>query len=110
MTRSNRREVVGIVTSDKMEKTVVVSVERMVKHPLYKKIMRRRTKMMAHNENNEARLGDRVELAETRPLSRHKSWRVARILVKAPAPVDALDLGAAAEAAAPKKTKGGVSS
>ena len=110
MSRTRRREIVGVVTSDRMQKSVVVTVERIVKHPLYKKIMRRRTKVMAHNENDEARLGDRVELVETRPLSRNKSWRVARILVKAPAPVESIDLQAPVEESAPEKTKGEASS
>lgn len=110
MGRSHRREVVGVVTSDRMQKTVVVAVERLVKHPLYKKTVRRRTKVMAHNENNEARVGDRVELVETRPLSRRKSWRVARIVVKAPMPVATIDLQAAGETAETEKTKGEASS
>ncbi len=110
MSRTHRRKVVGVVTSDRMQKTVVVAVERIVKHPLYKKTMRRRTKAMAHNENDEARLGDRVELVETRPMSRNKTWRVARILVKAPAPVVPIELVAPAEGLASEKTKGGASS
>jgi small subunit ribosomal protein S17 len=110
MNRTHRREVVGIVTSDRMQKSVVVAVERLVKHPLYKKTLRRRTKVMAHNENDEARLGDRVELVETRPLSRNKSWRVTRILVKAPALVDTIGLVTPAEKPAGEKTKGGASS
>ena len=110
MTRPNRRHVVGVVTSDRMQKTVVVAVERLVKHPVYKKIVRRRTKLMAHNENDEARVGDKVELVETRPLSRHKSWRVARVLVKAPAPVASIDLLASPEATPGAKTKGEASS
>ena len=80
MTRSNRREVEGVVTSDKMDKSVVVRVERLVKHPLYKKYIRRRTKLMAHDESNVARIGDRVQLTETRPLSKNKSWRVVRVV------------------------------
>ena len=80
MTRGNRREVEGVVTSDKMDKSVVVRVERLVKHPLYKKYMRRWMKLMAHDENNVARTGDRVQLMETRPLSKNKSWRVVRVV------------------------------
>ncbi len=110
MTRSNRRTVTGVVTSDKMQKTVVVAVERLVKHPVYKKTVRRRTKLMAHNENNEAKIGDRVELVETRPLSRHKSWRVARIVVKAPAPVETVGLQSAVEASASGQAKSEASS
>ncbi len=112
MTRSNssRRTVTGVVTSDKMQKTVVVMVERLVKHPVYKKTVRRRTKLMAHNENDEARMGDRVELVETRPLSRRKSWRVARIVVKAPEPVQTVGLLSPVEASDSQKTKGKASS
>ena len=106
MSRTHRRTVVGVVASDRMQKSVVVMVERLVKHPVYKKIVRRRTKLMAHNENDEARLGDRVELVETRPLSRRKSWRVARILTKAPAPVEEIDLTAPLLKPAPSKTEG----
>jgi small subunit ribosomal protein S17 len=110
MTRSQRRTVEGVVTSDKMQKTVVVVVERLVKHPVYKKTLRRRTKLMAHNENDEAKTGDRVELVETRKLSRNKSWRVARIVKKAPAPVQTVGLQSAVEASAAPKTKGQTSS
>jgi small subunit ribosomal protein S17 len=87
MTRGKRRRVVGIVTSDRMKKSVVVEVKRLVKHPLYGKYIRRRTKYMAHDEENAAHTGDRVELVETRPLSKRKCWRVLRILEKAPAEV-----------------------
>lgn len=83
MTRGNRRRVVGVVTSDKMQKSVVVEVKRLVKHPLYGKYIRRRTKLMAHDEDNAAGVGDRVELVEARPLSKRKSWRVVRVLEKA---------------------------
>ena len=84
MTRGNRRRVVGVVVSDRMNKSVVVEIKRLVKHPLYKKYIRRRTKLMAHDEENAAGVGDRVELIETRPLSKRKSWRVVHILLKAP--------------------------
>ena len=87
MTRGKRRRVVGIVTSDRMTKSVVVQTMRLVKHPLYGKYIRRRTKYMAHDEENTARTGDRVELEETRPLSKRKCWRVLRILEKAPVQV-----------------------
>ena len=83
MTRGNRRRVVGVVVSDRMDKSVVVELKRLVKHPLYKKYIRRRTKLMAHDEENAAAVGDRVELVETRPLSKRKSWRVVQILEKA---------------------------
>jgi small subunit ribosomal protein S17 len=77
-----RQEKVGLVTSDKMEKTVVVRVERQVKHPKYKRYIRRRSKFMAHNEM-EAHIGDIVKIAETRPLSARKRWRVVEIVQKA---------------------------
>jgi small subunit ribosomal protein S17 len=81
--REGRRELVGRVTSDKMDKTVVVAVERLVRHDLYGKVVRRMKKYKAHNENNEAREGDRVRIVESRPLSREKRWVVAEILEKA---------------------------
>lgn len=73
----------GIVVSDKMDKTVVVLVERLVKHRLYKKIIRRRAKYAAHDKNNECSIGDKVVITESRPLSRTKRWRVSRIIEKA---------------------------
>ncbi|MGL5809229.1 MAG: 30S ribosomal protein S17 [Nocardioides sp.] len=83
-TQRNRRKVrEGIVTSDKMDKTVVVSVEDRVKHGLYGKVMRRNTKFKAHDENNECGVGDRVQIMETRPLSATKRWRVVTIVEKA---------------------------
>lgn len=81
--RNLRRTQVGIVTSDKMDKTVVVSVKDRVKHPLYKKIINRTVKLKAHDENNECRIGDRVLVMETRPMSKDKRWRVAEIIEKA---------------------------
>jgi small subunit ribosomal protein S17 len=81
--REGRRELVGRVTSDKMDKTVVVAVERMVRHQLYGKVVRRVKKYKAHNENNEAREGDRVRIIESRPISREKRWVVTEILEKA---------------------------
>jgi len=77
-----RQEKVGLVTSDKMEKTVVVRVERQIKHPKYKRYIRRRSKFMAHNEM-EAHTGDIVRIVETRPLSARKRWRVVEIVQKA---------------------------
>jgi len=68
------------VVSDKMDKTVVVLVNRLIKHPVYKKYIRRRAKFMAHDEQNSARMGDTVEIIESRPLSRFKRWRLTRIL------------------------------
>ncbi|HOK54106.1 MAG TPA: 30S ribosomal protein S17 [Armatimonadota bacterium] len=84
MNERNRRKVrMGQVVSDKMDKTVVVAVATLVRHPIYGKIMRRTTKFKAHNEQNEAREGDVVEIMETRPLSKDKRWRVSRIVEKA---------------------------
>ncbi len=70
----------GVVVSDKMDKTVVVLVNRVVKYPVYKKYIRRRAKFMAHDEQNSARMGDTVEIIESRPLSRFKRWRLTRIV------------------------------
>lgn len=81
--RNLRKTRVGIVTSDKMDKTVVVSVKDRVQHPLYKKIVNRTIKFKAHDENNECGIGDRVIIMETRPLSKDKRWRVAEIIEKA---------------------------
>lgn len=80
-----KSEIVGVVVSDRMDKSVVVAVERQVRHPLYGKAQRRTTKFMAHDEANAARVGDRVALVESRPLSRRKRWVVTRIVEKAPA-------------------------
>ena len=81
--RRMRRTRVGTVVSDKMDKTVVVQVERIIRHPLYGKTMRRSVKFKAHDENNECRVGDRVRIMETRPLSKDKRWRVAEIVERA---------------------------
>ncbi|MGH7205179.1 MAG: 30S ribosomal protein S17 [Nitrospiraceae bacterium] len=75
-----RREWVGNVISDKMDKTVVVAVDRFVPHPFYRKFMRRVTKLKAHDEQNLSKVGDRVKLIETRPISKEKHWRVVQIL------------------------------
>lgn len=82
-TRGMKRQVVGTIISNKMEKTVVVQVERLVKHPLYKKYIRRRNKFKAHDTGNECQIGDRVLITESRPLSKTKRWRVSRVLEKA---------------------------
>jgi len=74
----------GTVVSNKMNKTISVSVERLVKHPTYGKYVRRTTKLLAHDENNECRAGDTVAIAECRPLSRHKAWRLVRVIERAP--------------------------
>ncbi len=81
--RSRRKTVVGMVVSDRMRKTVVVAVERVYRHSDYNKLVRRRTKVKAHDEENACKVGDRVLLAETRPLSRDKRWRVVQIVQKA---------------------------
>lgn len=78
-----RRVLTGTVVSDKMEKTIVVELEDRVKHPLYGKIIRRTTKVKAHDENGLAGIGDRVQLMETRPLSASKRWRLVEVLEKA---------------------------
>ena len=81
--RNLRKTRVGIVTSDKMNKTVVVSVKDRVPHPLYKKIINNTIKLKAHDENNECGIGDRVLVMETRPMSKDKRWRVVEIIEKA---------------------------
>ena len=81
--RNLRKTRVGKVVSDKMDKTIVVAIADNVKHPLYKKIIKRTVKLKAHDENNECRKGDRVEVMETRPLSKDKRWRVTNIIEKA---------------------------
>ena len=78
--RNLRKTRVGKVVSDKMDKTIVVAIADNVKHPLYKKIIKRTVKLKAHDENNECRIGDRVEVMETRPLSKDKRWRVTNII------------------------------
>ncbi len=83
MERTLRKTRVGIVTSDKMDKTIVVSIVDNVKHPLYNKIVKRTVKFKAHDENNECGIGDTVEIMETRPLSKDKYFRVVRIIEKA---------------------------
>ncbi len=80
--RGSQKNLTGIVVSDRMDKSVVVSVERWVKHPVYKKFIRRRAKFMAHDERNECQIGDRVLLTETRPLSKRKRFKVSKILEK----------------------------
>jgi small subunit ribosomal protein S17 len=78
-----KKEKVGRVVSDKMDKTIVVSVERMSRHPLYKRVIRLSTKFKAHDENNEARIGDTVRIVESRPLSATKRWRMVEIVARA---------------------------
>ncbi|MBZ5669675.1 MAG: 30S ribosomal protein S17 [Acidobacteriia bacterium] len=81
--QTRRQEKVGVVTSNRMQKTVVVTVERQVTHPLYKRVVRRSKRFLAHDEKNECRVGDTVRIQETRPLSSRKRWRVVEILTKA---------------------------
>ncbi len=81
--RNLRKTRVGKVVSDKMDKTIVVAVEDHVKHPLYKKIVKRTYKLKAHDEQNECKIGDTVKVMETRPLSRDKRWRLVEIMEKA---------------------------
>jgi small subunit ribosomal protein S17 len=79
-----QRKEVGRVISDKMNKTVSVAIERQVKHPVVGKYIRRTTKLMAHDENNECRTGDRVEISECKPIAKNKAWRVVNIIERAP--------------------------
>lgn len=81
--RNLRKTRVGKVVSDKMDKTIVVSIETSVKHPLYKKIIKRTYKLKAHDEKNECKAGDKVKVMETRPLSKDKRWRLVEIIEKA---------------------------
>jgi small subunit ribosomal protein S17 len=83
--RKPRRTLVGVVTRDKMQKTRRVEIQRLVKHPRYSKYIKRRTVCYVHDENNETRAGDTVEIMETRPLSKSKNWRLVRVVKKAPA-------------------------
>lgn len=84
MRKKGRRKVrIGVVTSAKMDKSIIVTVERYVKHSLYKRYVRRRTKLVAHDENNECKAGDQVRIMETRPLSKTKRWRLTEIVRKA---------------------------
>ena len=83
MERNLRKTRVGKVVSDKMDKTIVVLIEDNVKHPLYGKIMKRSIKLKAHDENNECKIGDKVEIMETRPLSKDKGWRLVEVIEKA---------------------------
>ncbi|MTI48328.1 30S ribosomal protein S17 [Sporosalibacterium faouarense] len=83
MERGNRKVRTGKVVSDKMDKTIVVAVETFVSHPLYSKSMKRTTKFKAHDEENQCRVGDKVKIMETRPLSKDKRWRLVDIVEKA---------------------------
>ena len=80
--RSRRKTRTGLVTSNKMEKTITVTVERKVKHPIYGKFLKKTTKFMAHDEKNECSIGDIVKIMETRPLSKNKCWRLVEVVEK----------------------------
>ena len=81
--RNKRKERVGTVVSDKMDKTIVIAVTEHIRHPLYKKYIKRTSKMKAHDEHNECGIGDRVRVMETRPMSRDKRWRLVEIIEQA---------------------------
>jgi len=83
MSMENRRRLVGVVVSDKMQKTIVVEVERSIRHPVYRKVLRRSKRYKAHDEQNSAKPGDRVQIMEWRPLSADKRWKLEHILRKA---------------------------
>lgn len=80
--RSRRKQKVGIVVSNSMEKTIVVRIDRSAKHPVYNRILSRSTKVMAHDEKKEAKVGDKVSIEETRPLSKNKRWRLIEVIKK----------------------------
>ncbi len=82
-TRTRRKERVGVVTSNKMEKSIVIKVLRRVKHPMYGKFVKKSSNFMAHDEKNECNIGDTVRIMETRPLSKNKCWRLVEILERA---------------------------
>ena len=81
-TRKLRKEKIGIVVSNKMERSIVVEVERKVKHPKYGKFVKKSSRFMAHDDQNECREGDKVKIAETRPLSKNKCWRLVEVIEK----------------------------
>jgi small subunit ribosomal protein S17 len=83
MERNLRKEKIGVVSSNKMEKTIVVKVERKVKHPKYGKFVNKTSKFFAHDDKNECGIGDRVKISETRPLSKNKNWRLVEVIEKA---------------------------
>lgn len=84
MERGNKKTLAGIVVSNKMDKTVVVAVEEHIRHPLYNKIIKKTKRYKAHDEQNECKMGDKVRIMETRPISKEKCWRVDEIIEKAP--------------------------
>lgn len=81
--RNLRKERIGVVTSDKMDKSIVVSIQRKVKHPKYGKFVKKTTKFVAHDEKNESNIGDTVRIMETRPLSKTKNWRLVEVIERA---------------------------
>ena len=81
--RNSRKERVGVVVSDGMDKSIVVAIQRQIKHPIYHKFIKKTTKLMAHDESNDAGVGDKVRIMETRPLSKRKRWRLVEIVEKA---------------------------
>ncbi len=83
MPNQKRQQKIGVVSNNRMQKTIVVTVDRKIMHPLYKKVMRRSSRFLAHDENGECQLGDTVKIEETRPLSRRKRWRVVEVVSKA---------------------------
>ncbi len=83
MPNQKRQQKIGVVSNNRMQKTIVVTVDRKIMHPLYKKVMRRSGRFLVHDENGECQLGDTVKIEETRPLSRRKRWRVVEVVSKA---------------------------
>lgn len=81
--RALRKTRIGVIVSDKMDRSILVAIERKVAHPIYKKYFKKTTKLMAHDENNECKVGDVVKIMETRPLSKNKKWRLVEIVEKA---------------------------
>jgi small subunit ribosomal protein S17 len=81
--RNTRKERVGVVVSDRMQKSITVAIERQVKHPIYGKFVKKTTRLMAHDENNDAHVGDTVRIMETRPLSKQKCWRLLEVVERA---------------------------
>ncbi len=82
-TRTRRKERVGLVVSDKMNKSILVAIQRQVKHPIYGKFIKKTTRLMAHDENDDAHQGDTVRIVETRPLSKNKRWRLIEVIERA---------------------------
>lgn len=82
-TRNRRKERVGVVVSDGMDKSILVAIQRQVKHPIYHKFVKKTTKLMAHDDTNDAHVGDTVRIMETRPLSKRKRWRLVEVVERA---------------------------